>query len=154
MSKKSAHLHHGHDNHHGSDGHAPATFKGYMTGFILSAILTAIPFWLVMGDVLGSKLATGLAIMAFAMVQMIVHMVYFLHMHPKSEGGWTMLALAFTLVLVVITMTGSMWVMYHLNTNMMPSHDMGAMDTTGETQTSTVSTTEAIPATPQTEQQP
>jgi cytochrome o ubiquinol oxidase operon protein cyoD len=32
-----------------------------------------------------------------------------------------MLALIFTIVLVVITLSGSIWVMYHLNQNMMPS---------------------------------
>jgi cytochrome o ubiquinol oxidase subunit IV len=26
--------------------------------------------------------------------------------------------------MVVIALIGSLWVMYHLNTNMMPSHDM------------------------------
>lgn len=41
-------------------------------------------------------------------------------MNAKSEGGWNMLSLMFTLVLVVITLSGSLWVMYHLNTNMMP----------------------------------
>ena len=39
---------------------------------------------------------------------------------PVPQGGWNMMAMVFTLVLVVITMSGSMWVMYHLNTNMMP----------------------------------
>jgi cytochrome o ubiquinol oxidase operon protein cyoD len=47
-------------------------------------------------------------------------MVYFLHMNTKSEGGWTVLALIFTTMLVVIMLSGSIWVMYHLNTNMMP----------------------------------
>ncbi len=32
-----------------------------------------------------------------------------------------MLSLIFTLVLVVITLAGSLWVMFHLNSNMMPS---------------------------------
>src|SRR3546814_12412466 len=54
------------------------------------------------------------------MVQILVHLVYFLHMDTKSERGWHMLALIFTLVLVVITLSGSIWIMYHLNTNMMP----------------------------------
>jgi hypothetical protein len=35
-------------------------------------------------------------------------------------GGWTFMALAFTLTLVVVTLTGSIWVMYHLDQNMMP----------------------------------
>jgi cytochrome o ubiquinol oxidase operon protein cyoD len=38
-----------------------------------------------------------------------------------------MMALIFTLVMVGITLTGSLWVMYHLNTNMMPGHDMSQL---------------------------
>ena len=91
-----------------------------MTGFVLSVILTAIPFWLVMGDVLNDTLKTSIVIMAFAAVQIVVHMIYFLHMNTKSEGGWTFLALVFTLILVVVTLAGSIWVMYHMDQNMMP----------------------------------
>jgi cytochrome o ubiquinol oxidase operon protein cyoD len=47
-------------------------------------------------------------------------MIYFLHLDTKSEGGWNMMALIFTIVLVVIALSGSLWVMYHLNANMMP----------------------------------
>ncbi len=119
---------HAADAHGHGDGHAPSTLKGYATGFILSVILTAIPFWLVMGGVIADKYATTLIIMAFAAVQIVVHMVYFLHMNARSEGGWTMLALIFTIVLVVITLSGSLWVMYHMTTNMMPSaQDMGKL---------------------------
>ncbi len=53
-------------------------------------------------------------------MQIVVHMIYFLHMNATSEGGWNLLALIFTLVLVVITLSGSLWIMYHLNENMMP----------------------------------
>jgi cytochrome o ubiquinol oxidase operon protein cyoD len=116
---------HGHDDHH--EGDAPhSTLKGYLIGFVLAVILTAIPFWLVMKGGTGSSSTTGLIVLAFAAVQIVVHMIYFLHMNTKSEGGWNMLALIFTLVLVVIAMTGSIWVMYHLDHNMMPSmmHDM------------------------------
>jgi len=117
-----------HSDHHG-DASGHGTLKGYLTGFVLAVVLTAIPFWLVMGDVLADRQVTALAIMAVAVVQIIVHMVYFLHMNTKSEGGWTMLALIFTVVLVVIALSGSLWVMYHLNHNMMPSalHDMRNM---------------------------
>jgi cytochrome o ubiquinol oxidase operon protein cyoD len=96
------------------------TFRGYMTGFVLAVILTAIPFWLVMGNTLNNTMTTSIVIMALAAVQIVVHMIYFLHMNTKSEGGWTFLALAFTLTLVVITLVGSIWVMYHLDENMMP----------------------------------
>lgn len=118
---------HGHDDHH--DGAAHGTLKSYVIGFVLSVILTAIPFWLVMGKVIGNQNTTALVILGFAAVQIVVHMIYFLHMNTKSEGGWNMLALIFTIVLVVITLAGSLWVMYHMNTNMMPTmtHDMKSM---------------------------
>ncbi len=114
---------HGHDHGHGhghDSGMPHSTFKGYMTGFVLSVILTAIPFWLVMGKVFTDHRTTIVIVLAFALVQILVHMVYFLHLNTSSEGGWNMLALIFTMVLVVITLSGSLWVMYHMNVNMMP----------------------------------
>jgi cytochrome o ubiquinol oxidase operon protein cyoD len=119
---------HSHDHGHG-EGEAHGSLKGYMTGFLLSVVLTAIPFWLVMGGVFADKQMTTIIIVAFAIVQIFVHMIYFLHMNTSSEGGWNMLALIFTLVLVVITLSGSLWVMYHMNVNMMPmsAHDMRSM---------------------------
>jgi len=96
-----------------------ATLRGYLTGFFLSAVLTAIPFWLVMAKVLPPE-ATKFALVAFAAVQVVVHMVYFLHLNGSAEGGWSMLATLFTVVVLVIMLAGSTWVMYHLNTNMMP----------------------------------
>jgi cytochrome o ubiquinol oxidase operon protein cyoD len=110
-----------HDNAHDHDDAPHATLRGYLTGFVLSIVLTAIPFWLVMGKVFASSTLTAAVLIAFAVVQIVVHMIYFLHMDAKSEGGWNLLALIFTLVLVVITLAGSIWVMYHLNVNMMPA---------------------------------
>lgn len=120
------HAAHAGDHHHG-DGHAHSTFSGYMLGFVLSVVLTAIPFWLVMSGTLPSRQITALVIMAFAVVQIVVHMIYFLHMSPKSENGWSMMALIFTIVMVVIALSGSLWVMNHLNSNMMPIHEMTGM---------------------------
>jgi cytochrome o ubiquinol oxidase operon protein cyoD len=107
-----------HDDHHDDVGYH-ATVKGYVVGFVLSVILTAIPFYLVMAKVLPPG-ATAYIILGFAAVQMIVHMIYFLHLNAKVEGGWSMLAALFTLVVVVIMLAGSIWVMYHMNANMMP----------------------------------
>ena len=122
----SAHDHAGHDHAHGGAAHG--SLKGYLIGFGLSVVLTAIPFWMVMTGAIDNKQATAVIIMAFAVVQIIVHMVFFLHMTPASEGGWSMLALIFTVILVVIVLSGSLWVMYHLNANMMPGlHEMRQM---------------------------
>lgn len=109
------------------EGASHGTLRDYLIGFGLSVVLTAIPFWLVMERPLAAG-PTGALIMGFAVVQILVHMIYFLHMNGRSEGGWTMIALIFTLVVVAITMTGSLWVMYHLNTNMMPMpQEMGGV---------------------------
>ena len=129
MSADAHHLTgHGQDTHdsHAHSGGGHGSFQSYMTGFVLSVILTVIPFWLVMGNVLDNSLVTTLVILALGGVQMVVHVVYFLHMSTKSEGGWTFLALIFTITLVVIMLAGSVWVMYHLNHNMMPmsGHDV------------------------------
>ena len=94
------------------------TVGGYVTGFVLSVILTAIPFWLVMSKFFASSTVTTFVILGFAIVQIYVHMRYFLHMTSKAEGGWTWMSLIFMIVLVVITLSGSLWVMQHLKTNM------------------------------------
>ncbi|GLK79207.1 cytochrome o ubiquinol oxidase subunit IV [Methylopila turkensis] len=122
------HAGHGHDDRH-EGGEAHGSMRGYVTGFLLSALLTAIPFWIVMGDVFREPTTAAIVVMVFAVIQIFVHMIYFLHMNSKSENGWTLLALIFTGVLVIITLAGSFWVMHHLNTNMMPGgqHDMEQM---------------------------
>jgi cytochrome o ubiquinol oxidase subunit IV len=117
---------HDHEDPHGGAAHGSR--KGYVTGFLLSVVLTAIPFALVMTGVIADTRITAGIVMVAAVVQIVVHMIYFLHMNTKSESGWTFLALMFTVIIVVIVIAGSLWVMYNMNTNMMPS-DM-APDTT------------------------
>lgn len=118
---------HGHDEHaHHGEEIPHVTMRDYLIGFGLSVVLTVIPFWLVMGDVLDSKVLTTGVILAFAVAQMLVHIFYFLHLNTHSQGGWNMLAGIFTVVLVVITISGSLWVMFNMNANMMPlsEHEM------------------------------
>ena len=109
-----------HDHHDGHDDVGyHATVKGYLVGFALAVVLTAIPFWLVMAKVLPPE-PTKFIILGLAAVQVVVHMIYFLHLNAKVEGGWSMLATIFTIIVVVIMLAGSVWVMYHMNANMMP----------------------------------
>ncbi|GAA0627393.1 cytochrome o ubiquinol oxidase subunit IV [Brevundimonas kwangchunensis] len=116
---------HHHDDHH-DDGHDHGTYRSYLTGFIISAVLTIIPFAMVMMGDFSSTLNIAV-IVGFAVVQIVVQMIYFLHLHPKSEGGWNLLAFLFTAIILVIVISGSLWVMHHLDSNMMPAHDMEAM---------------------------
>lgn len=123
-----AHAHGPLDAHaHVHDSHAAphGTFQSYVTGFVLAVILTAIPFFLVMARPIESAGYTAAIVLFCALLQILVHMVYFLHMTPKAEDGWLLLSTIFTIVLVVITLAGSLWIIFHLNNNMMPG---GIMD--------------------------
>lgn len=129
----SSHAHEHHDGHghdeHGAP-HVHVSLRGYVVGFVLSVILTAIPFWLVMAKVIPSATITGIVLVAFAVVQILVHMVYFLHLDARSEGGWNLLSVIFTVILLVILLAGTLWVMHHMNANMMPmiAHDAQMVD--------------------------
>ena len=116
-----------HAAHEESYGHG--TKRSYLVGFILSVALTAIPFWLVMTGVL-TPAATAITVIAMAVVQILVHTICFLHVNTRAEGGWTLIAYVFTAVLLVIVIAGSVWIMYHLNTNMMPGMTTGEVSYT------------------------
>ena len=100
-------------------GHSHGTRRGYLIGFGLSAILTAAPFWLVMTGVLENHQTAAIWVVGLAFVQIVVHTIFFLPVNTRAEGGWTLLALIFTIVIVTIVISGSLWIMYHLNSNMM-----------------------------------
>lgn len=125
MSKPSIqpHGHHEQDHGHDNSGHDHGSYRSYLAGFVLAAILTIIPFAIVMSGGFDSRVLTAVTVIGFAVVQILVHMVYFLHMNTRSDEGWTMLSMIFTIIVVVIMIAGSVWVMYNLNTNMMPSMD-------------------------------
>lgn len=106
-----------------SEQHGHGSYRGYLIGFLLSVVLTAIPFGLVMAGGFESKLLTVFVVIGCAVVQVLVHMAFFLHMNSRAEEGWTLLSTLFTVIIVVILIAGSLWVMFHLNTNMMPQMD-------------------------------
>jgi len=110
--------------HSHSESHGHGTMGQLMIGFALAAILTIIPFFLVMVDTGLSRTALVGIIMGLGAVQIIVHLVYFLHLNSSSEEGWTLSASMFSVVILVIVLAGSLWVMHNMNENMMPMPDM------------------------------
>lgn len=92
--------------------------RSYLIGFLLSVVLTAVPFWLVMTGPLAPA-TTAAIIVVCAVVQILVHTVCFLHVNPQAEGGWTLMSYVFAAVIVLIVIAGSLWIMHHLDLNMM-----------------------------------
>ena len=89
-------------------------------GFLLSVILTLIPFGLVMTDAFEDTATTALIVMSLGVVQIIVHMVYFLQMNRRAEGSWIFPALIVTVLLVAILLVGTLWGMPPLDGNAAP----------------------------------
>jgi cytochrome o ubiquinol oxidase subunit IV len=104
---------------HSPAGAAHGSVSSYLIGFVLSVVLTAIPFALVMTGAApaGTLIA---AIMVAGIVQIVVHLVFFLHMNRSSDQLWNNAAFVFAVIVVGILIAGSLWIMYHLNMNMMP----------------------------------
>jgi cytochrome o ubiquinol oxidase subunit IV len=101
-----------------SAGISRGSAKSYLTGFILSLILTAIPFALVMGG--GWSLSVIVAVIVCAGVaQILVHMHYFLHLDTSSAERWNVLAMIFTVLIMILFVGGSLWIMFDLNFRMM-----------------------------------
>lgn len=125
-------------------GEAHGSLRGYATGFVLSLILTAIPFALVMVEsasssvpVVGifiernlqlSRYAVGVdrsvviaGIFVAAAVQILVHLHYFLHMDRSSSQRWNLMTFLFTVLVMAIFIGGSLWIMFDLHYRMMGS---------------------------------
>jgi len=98
--------------------------KSYAIGFLLAIALTLVPFGLVMSH---ASVGTPLIIAVFALAQIGVHVVYFLHVNRSAEQRWNLTALIFTAIVVCIILGGSLWIMHNLYVNMMPGMMQGSM---------------------------
>jgi cytochrome o ubiquinol oxidase subunit IV len=91
----------------------------YLVGLGLALLLTAISFFVARtGLVWEPSIPIALAVLAIA--QMGVHIVFFLHITTGPDNVNNVMALAFGVLIVVLLLTGSLWIMWHLNHNMMP----------------------------------
>ncbi len=110
-------MEHGH-HEHGADSSHSGGLKSYVIGFVLSVILTAIPFGLVMYPMFATNM-TIMIVLAFAIVQVIVHLIFFLHMDSSPEQRETVMSFIFTAIILAIIIGGSVWIMQNLNHNTM-----------------------------------
>ncbi|MGF6574973.1 cytochrome bo3 quinol oxidase subunit 4 [Paraburkholderia fungorum] len=99
-------------------GESHGSVGSYIVGFVLSVILTAAAFVLATNGVLTGNHAL-LAIAGLALVQIVVHLVFFLHMNSSSAQRWNVTAFGFTVLTAVILIGGTLWVMHNVAMNMM-----------------------------------
>jgi cytochrome o ubiquinol oxidase subunit IV len=92
---------------------------GYVTGLGLAILLTATSFFVAGTDLVWQP-SIPVALVVLAIAQMGVHLVFFLHITTGADNTNNVLALAFGLLIVILVIGGSIWIMAHLNHNMMP----------------------------------
>jgi cytochrome o ubiquinol oxidase operon protein cyoD len=101
-----------------------AGVRYYLIGLVLAAGLTAASFWVASGTSWIYVPGVTMALAALAIGQMGVHLAFFLHITTGPDNTNNALALAFGVLIVGIVIAGSIWVMYHLNLNMMLPTEM------------------------------
>ena len=123
-----------HDVHHRADL-APgdeegvsirARVLGYVAGLALAVLLTATSFFIAGTDLIWQP-SIPVAIIVLAIAQMGVHLVFFLHITTGADNTNNVMALAFGLLIVFLVIGGSLWIMGHLNQDMMPMDQLMRM---------------------------
>lgn len=129
------HHHHHFNGPHGRYDVAPgeenavdvaAGTRGYLLGVAFATILTIASFWAAQTHFIyapGIPIALG----TLAVAQMGVHLVFFLHISSGPDNTNNILALAFGILIVILVVVGSLWIMDHLNHNMIPMDQLMKM---------------------------
>jgi cytochrome o ubiquinol oxidase operon protein cyoD len=94
------------------------TTVSYVIGFLLSLVFTAIPYYLVVNKTISgnSLLAT---ILVFAVLQMSVQIFFFLHLGRGPKPFYNVAFFIATVGIILVVVLGSVFIMDHLNYNMM-----------------------------------
>ena len=108
--------------HNDTRPHTVAT-RSYVIGFIASLVLTFGAYVLVTGHINGqhqflTHQIIAAAVLALAFAQLVVQLVFFLHMGREQKPKWNLYAMWFTVLVVAILIAGSIWIMANMDYNM------------------------------------
>jgi cytochrome o ubiquinol oxidase operon protein cyoD len=101
------------------DGQGHGSLRGYLAGYVVAVLLTIASFLAAETDALTPSSVTA-AITVLAVAQMLVHLIFFLHISTSPHQRTNILAFAVTLLIVSMIVAGSLWIMSNLDSNMMP----------------------------------
>jgi cytochrome o ubiquinol oxidase operon protein cyoD len=107
-----------HDEKDVEEGGSRKSLPAYLSGYGLSILLTMLAFGLVMQHTLSNTMLYSVLAM-LAITQLIVQSICFLRLNTSPEGRWNLLPFLFVILIITILMSGSLWIMYNLNYNMM-----------------------------------
>jgi cytochrome o ubiquinol oxidase subunit IV len=96
-----------------------AKYKSYVIGFGVSLACTLSAYLLVINHLLSANWALALIVGGLALIQAIVQLTLFLHLGQEAKPKFKLLVFGFMLSVVIILISGSIWIMYSLNYRMM-----------------------------------
>ena len=104
---------------HAGPGEVAQSIINYLVGLALAGLLTFVAFFMVNSHLVWAP-SIPLAIGVLAIAQMGIHLIFFLHITSGPDSTNNVMALAFGVLIVTLVMIGSLWIMSHMNHNMMP----------------------------------
>lgn len=104
------------DLHHGWYSSAKPLFFG----FVLSLIFLIASYVLVAGRLFENAILMP-AILIFAGLQAIVQLIWFMHLGIEDKPRWNLISFLFLVGIIIVVIGGSIWIMYNLDYNVMPS---------------------------------
>lgn len=115
-------------DHETDEGHRPLReVVNYLIGLVLATVLTGGSFWVASSPSILYTPGLPMALAALAIAQMGVHLAFFLHITTGSDNINNVLALAFGVLIVGLVIAGTLFIMYHMDANMMPMDGMNKM---------------------------
>jgi cytochrome o ubiquinol oxidase subunit IV len=103
-----------------------AGVQGYVTGLGLAILLTVASFAVAKTHLIWGP-GIPMALVVLAIAQIGIHLTFFLHITTAPDNTNNILALAFGVLIVALIVAGSVWIMYHLSENLMPTDQIMQM---------------------------
>ncbi len=88
----------------------------YTVGFVMCIFITLASYFLITEQALNGW-ALKLSITGLALLQLLVQLIYFMHMNTELKPRWKLLVFIYTVITVVVLVLGSIWIMYNLDYN-------------------------------------
>jgi cytochrome o ubiquinol oxidase operon protein cyoD len=104
----------------------PHAVRGYLVGLALATLLTCVSFYVARSTLVWQP-SIPIALSVLALAQMGVHLVFFLHITSGPDSVNNVMALAFGLLIVILLVFGSLWIITHLDHNVMPTERLMQM---------------------------
>jgi cytochrome o ubiquinol oxidase operon protein cyoD len=108
------------------NGQQHGSLQGYLVGYAAAGVLTIAAFAAARSGVL-TPASVIAAITVLAIGQMLVHLIFFLHISTSPHQRTNILAFSVTMLIVLLIVGGSLWIMSHLQSNMMPTDQLMRM---------------------------